>query len=78
VLLKLQKDIPIIFDGIATRNAGILMDPNSFLDLIYRDLSVCAWVCKYDKNDKDAVLTANAFLIIPTMTTGLHIKKPIS
>jgi mannan endo-1,4-beta-mannosidase len=56
--LKL-KNIPILFGETAPLNAGILMNPNSFLNIIYnRGLSVCAWVWKKDENDKDALLTA--------------------
>jgi len=57
--LKL-KNIPILFGETAPMNAGILMNPVSFLDIIHsRGLSVCAWVWKYDKNDQDALLTAD-------------------
>ena len=53
-----QKNLPIIFGETAPMNAGILMNPQSFLDIIYnRGLCVCAWTWKYDENDKDALLT---------------------
>lgn len=56
--LKL-KNIPILFGETAPMNAGILMNPNSFLDLIYnRGLSVCAWAWKKGDSDKDALLTS--------------------
>jgi mannan endo-1,4-beta-mannosidase len=57
-LLK-QQNLPILFGEIAPLNAGVLMNPQSFLDLIYnRGLSVCAWIWKYDENDTDALLTS--------------------
>lgn len=53
------KNIPIIFGECAPMNAGILMNPQSFLEIIYnRGLSICGWVWKKDENDKDALLTA--------------------
>ena len=56
--LKL-KNIPILFGETAPLNAGILMNPQSFLETIYnRGLSVCAWVWKKDEKDKDALLTS--------------------
>jgi mannan endo-1,4-beta-mannosidase len=56
--LKL-KNIPILFGETAPLNAGTLMNPQSFLEIIYnRGLSVCAWVWKKDENDKDALLTS--------------------
>jgi mannan endo-1,4-beta-mannosidase len=40
-------------------NAGVLMNPQSFLDSAYNSgLSVCAWVWKNDATDQDALLTA--------------------
>ncbi len=55
-----QLKLPVIFGEVAPLNAGILMNPQSFLDSIYnRGLSVCAWVWKYDNNDKDALLGNN-------------------
>jgi mannan endo-1,4-beta-mannosidase len=36
------------------------MDPRYFLNAVYnKGFSVCAWVWKYDKNDQDALLTAD-------------------
>ncbi|MBP6182630.1 cellulase family glycosylhydrolase [Flavobacterium sp.] len=56
--LKL-KNIPVIFGETAPMNAGVLMNPKSFLDIIYnRGLSLCAWTWKKDENDTDALLTA--------------------
>jgi mannan endo-1,4-beta-mannosidase len=56
--LKL-KNIPILFGETAPFNAGTLMNPQSFLEIIYnRGLSVCAWVWKKDENDKDGLLTS--------------------
>jgi mannan endo-1,4-beta-mannosidase len=53
----IQKKLPIIFGETAPINAGVLMNPKSFLDLIYnRGLSVCAWTWKKDTNDQDALL----------------------
>lgn len=53
-----QQNLPVIFGEVAPLNAGVLMNPQSFLDSVYnRGLSVCAWVWKYDSNDKDALLT---------------------
>jgi mannan endo-1,4-beta-mannosidase len=53
-----QRNLPILIGEIAPMNAGILMNPQSFLDIIYtRGLSVCGWVWKYDENDKNALLT---------------------
>jgi mannan endo-1,4-beta-mannosidase len=57
--LKL-KNLPVIFGEIGPMNAGVLMNPQSFLDSAYnRNLSVCAWVWKYDGNDLDALLDVN-------------------
>ena len=54
-----QNNLPVIFGEIAPLNAGVLMNPKIFLDSLYnRGLSVCAWVWKYDNNDKDALLNA--------------------
>jgi mannan endo-1,4-beta-mannosidase len=56
--LKL-KNIPVIFGETAPMNAGVLMNPQFFLDIIYnRGLSLCAWTWKKDENDTDALLTA--------------------
>ena len=53
-----QQNLPIIFGETAPMNAGTLMNPKLFLDLIYsRGISVCAWAWKYDENDIDALLT---------------------
>lgn len=59
-LLQLkQNNIPIIFGETAPLNAGVLMNPKPFLDsAYYNGLSICAWVWKYDGNDKDALLNA--------------------
>jgi mannan endo-1,4-beta-mannosidase len=54
-----QNNIPVIFGETAPLNAGVLMNPQSFLDSIYvRGMSICAWVWKYDSNDRDALLDA--------------------
>lgn len=53
-----QANLPIIFGETAPLNAGVLMNPKLFLDIVYnRSLSVCAWVWKNDENDTDALLT---------------------
>lgn len=53
-----QQNLPVIFGETAPMNAGVLMQPASFLDSIYsRGMSVCAWLWKYDENDQDALLT---------------------
>lgn len=55
-----QKKLPVIFGETAPMNAGILMNPQSFLDSVYiKGLSVCAWTWKYDGNDQDALLNTN-------------------
>ncbi len=52
-----QNRLPVFFGETAPLNAGVLMNPKPFLDSIYNNgLSVCAWVWKYDSNDKDALL----------------------
>ena len=52
-----QNNLPVMFGEVAPLNASVLMDPMSFLDSVYiRGLSICAWVWKYDGNDKDALL----------------------
>lgn len=54
-----QKKLPILFGETAPLNAGVLMNPKPFLDVIsVRGLSVCAWVWKNDENDIDALLTS--------------------
>ncbi len=54
------KNIPVIFGETAPMNAGVLMNPQAFLDNIYnRGISVCAWTWKKDENDQDALLTAS-------------------
>ncbi|WP_369769763.1 cellulase family glycosylhydrolase [Flavobacterium sp. WC2416] len=60
-LSQLQnKKIPIIFGETAPMNAGVLMNPKSFLDILStRGISVCAWVWKKDGTDHDALLTAS-------------------
>ncbi len=58
-LLK-QQNLPILFGETAPMNAGILMNPQPFLDVIYnRGISVCAWTWKYDENDTDSLLTSS-------------------
>lgn len=53
-----KANLPIIFGETAPLNAGVLMNPKLFLDIIYnRSLSVCAWVWKNDQSDTDALLT---------------------
>ena len=55
-LLK-QNKLPVFFGETAPLNASVLMNPTPFLDSIYENgFSVCAWVWKYDTNDKDALL----------------------
>jgi mannan endo-1,4-beta-mannosidase len=52
-----QTKLPLIFGETAPLNAGVLMNPQPFLDSIYsRGISVCAWTWKYATNDKDALL----------------------
>jgi mannan endo-1,4-beta-mannosidase len=54
-----QNNLPVFFGETAPLNAGVLMNAKPFLDTVYNQgLSVCAWVWKYDANDKDALLTA--------------------
>ncbi|MEM0577474.1 cellulase family glycosylhydrolase [Flavobacterium polysaccharolyticum] len=53
-----NKNIPIIIGEIAPMNAGVLMNPKTFLDTMFdHGLSICAWVWKKDGNDIDALLT---------------------
>lgn len=53
-------NIPIIFGETAPMNAGVLMNPEPFLNLIYdKGISVCAWVWKKDESDQDALMTQN-------------------
>ena len=53
-----QSNLPIIFGETATMNAGVLMNPSPFLNVLYeRGLSVCAWVWKKDESDQDALMT---------------------
>jgi mannan endo-1,4-beta-mannosidase len=53
-------NIPIIFGETAPMNAGVLMNPEPFLNLIYdKEISVCAWVWKKDESDQDALMTQN-------------------
>jgi mannan endo-1,4-beta-mannosidase len=55
----IQNKLPVLFGETAPLNAGLLMNPQPFLDSIYNNgLSVCAWVWKYDSTDKDALLNA--------------------
>jgi mannan endo-1,4-beta-mannosidase len=55
-----QNKLPIFFGEVAPINAGVLMNPQSFLDSIYnRGISVCAWVWKYASTDQDALLSNN-------------------
>tara|TARA_R110000868_G_scaffold98253_3_gene270311 strand:+ start:1517 stop:2545 length:1029 start_codon:yes stop_codon:yes gene_type:complete len=60
-LSQLQnKKIPILFGETAPMNAGVLMNPKSFLDILStRGISVCAWVWKKDGTDQDALLTTS-------------------
>jgi mannan endo-1,4-beta-mannosidase len=54
-----NKNLPVIFGETAPLNAGVLMNPQPLLDSLYsRGISVCAWLWKYDENDKDALLTS--------------------
>jgi mannan endo-1,4-beta-mannosidase len=53
-----RQNLPIFIGEVAPLNAGILMNPQSFLDIISnRGISVCGWVWKKDENDKNALLT---------------------
>lgn len=53
-----QYNLPIIFGETAPMNAGVLMNPDPFLNLIYdKGISVCAWVWKKDESDQDALMT---------------------
>ena len=55
-----QYNLPIIFGETAPMNAGVLMNPDPFLNLIYdKGISVCAWVWKKDESDQDALMTQN-------------------
>lgn len=55
-----SKNLPFLFGEIAPMNAGVLMNPQFFLNEIYnRGKSVCAWVWKYDQADTDALLTTD-------------------
>jgi mannan endo-1,4-beta-mannosidase len=60
-LSQLQnKNIPIVFGETAPVNAGVLMNPKAFLDILSNHgLSVCAWVWKKDESDQDALLTTS-------------------
>jgi mannan endo-1,4-beta-mannosidase len=52
-----QQYLPVFFGEVAPLNAGVLMNPQYFLNAVYNNnLSVAAWVWKYDGNDKDALL----------------------
>jgi mannan endo-1,4-beta-mannosidase len=54
-----QNNLPVFFGETAPMNAGVLMNPQSFLDSVYnRGLSACAWVWKNDAADQDALLSA--------------------
>ncbi len=58
-----QNNLPIIFGETAPMNAGVLMNPQSFLNILYnRGLSVCAWTWKNDETDQDALLTTTGLL----------------
>ncbi len=51
-------NLPVIFGETAPMNAGVLMNPQVFLNAAYnKGFSVCAWTWKYDDNDQDALLT---------------------
>lgn len=53
-----QSNLPIIFGETAPMNAGVLMNPSPFLNVLYeRGISVCAWVWKKDESDQDALMT---------------------
>jgi mannan endo-1,4-beta-mannosidase len=55
-----QNNLPIIFGETAPINAGVLMNPDPFLNLVYdKGISVCAWVWKKDESDQDALMTQN-------------------
>jgi mannan endo-1,4-beta-mannosidase len=53
-----SNNLPVIFGETAPMNAGVLMNPASFLNAVHDNgLSICAWLWKYDENDQDALLT---------------------
>ena len=53
-----QNKLPIIIGETAPMNAGVLMNPDPFLNLVYdKGISVCAWVWKKDESDQDALMT---------------------
>lgn len=53
-----RNKLPIIIGETAPMNAGVLMNPDPFLNLVYdKGISVCAWVWKKDESDQDALMT---------------------
>lgn len=53
-----QSNLPIIFGETGPMNAGVLMNPSPFLNVLYeRGISICAWVWKKDESDQDALMT---------------------
>jgi mannan endo-1,4-beta-mannosidase len=56
----INKKLPIFWGEIAPLNAGVLMNPNFFMDAVYKkSMSMAAWLWKYDGTDPDALLNAN-------------------
>ncbi len=52
-----QLNLPIVFGETAPMNAEVLMNPTSFLDMVYKKgYFVCAWVWKKDETDLDALM----------------------
>lgn len=52
--------LPVLFGEVAPVNAGVLMNPESFLEMLHSEgISYAAWLWKYDETDQDALLTAN-------------------
>lgn len=54
----ISNNLPVFFGEVAPVNAGVLMNPESFLNIIHdNQLSYAAWLWKYDETDQDALLT---------------------
>ena len=54
----ISNNLPVFFGEVAPVNAGVLMNPESFLNIIHdNQMSYGAWLWKYDETDQDALLT---------------------
>ena len=55
--ILISNNLPVFFGEVASVNAGVLMNPEPFLNIIHNNqMSYAAWLWKFDETDQDALL----------------------